>query len=265
MNFMKKFLLWITALAVAVATCFMFAACSNYGGDNSVNSEEAWIRAFEDYSAITGYKLVNTVIETGIVPIDGNETDYIHSYYSEISYDGKNYKAHTKASELEQYGNEDPEEIDFFEGYVGVLGRNYITYEYTDDGVWSINVDEYDSTDEAKQALEVSKGITLFVGIYLLEKYKGISGDQEVIGTLAELYNMFSYNSKTHIYTATLKPEYRDYEVSFEISFRDGKLYKIVSEYSTSENNENVFTHIETTTLTYDGVTVNIPAEARGA
>ena len=264
---MKKLLLGIAASVVAASMCFTLAACNNgnngNGGDNSVNSEETWIKAFEDSVAATNYKFEQKMTSTGKYNQDGDLVDVVSTNTLEYGYDGAGLKAYTKQESNTKIGNEDPKKRSV-EMYLEVTDSTLIEYDYEDD-VWEVDEEECTDEEEAKATFETYTGIA-GLGSIMMSQYSGTGDKEDVTGTIAEIYSLFSYNSKTNVYSATVKPvsAYVNYEMTLQISFKDGKLYKVINDYVYGEGDETTTNHLEIT-ITYGGVSITIPQGAKDA
>ncbi|MCH5147016.1 MAG: hypothetical protein J1F61_03290 [Clostridiales bacterium] len=256
----KRIFAGIAAVATALTMCFALSACNSCGGrenisgDGSVKSEESWIKAFEDSVAATNYKFVQKTMSTG--KIYDKSADYARTSIVEVGYDGAGLKAYSKSEKSEQIGNVDPT-LDSGISYFEVSDSTLINYQYNEDDGWYAAVDEYDTQDEAKENFE--QYVSGLLGSIIRTKYNGTGDKQEVSGTLGELYSLFSYNSKTNVYSATLSAA-ADFEISIKISFKNGKIYKSVRNYV----REGITTRIEDT-ITYGGVSITIPQGAKDA
>lgn len=268
----KKFLAGIAAIATALTMCFALTACNDKGaenekpvGDDSVNSEETWVKAFDDSLAATNYKFTQKVTITGKDYNDDDElVNYVQTDIGEVSYDGVGFKAYTYSEGSNQLGDDEPTKYNV-ERYFEVSGSAFNRYTHNEDDDWYAAAEEYDTEDGAKEYFERYVHYS-GLGSIIRAQYMGTGDNEEVMGSLAEIYSLFSYDSKTHVYSATVKPvsSYADYKISVQISFKDGKVYKIISDFSQGEDDEAVTAYVEETVI-YGGISITIPQEAKDA
>ena len=261
----KRLFVGIVAAATALTMCFAFSACNNHDGtgnvigDNSVTSEVAWVQAFENTVSATNFKFVNKTMRTAkSYNGDGELVDYVMMYNSEAGYDGAALKSYIKYGNTIKLGNDEPivySGIRYFE----VFDSTFIRYNNEGDNGWNANTEEYDTADEAKESFKEYAGIMSLI----TTQYKGTGDNEDITGSLDELYSLFNYDSKTYIYSAVLRDEY-DNEITFEISFAEGKFFKAVKSYVESEDNVLWTTCVEGT-ITYGGVSITIPQGAKDA
>ena len=268
----KRLFAGIAAVATAFTMCFALSACNNDGkekpvGDNSVNSGETWIKAFEDSVASTNYKLAQKMTVTGKSYNEADESvDAVRTTSMEVSYDGVGLKAHAITESKIQIGKDNPKQ-NATEIFLEVSGSNFVEYNYniTENDSWYAYADEYVTENEAKEVLETrmkNSGLDSLTAI----QFKGTGDNEKVTGTLAELYSLFDYNSQTQVYSATLisSDSYSQFEMTLQIAFKDGKLYKVINDYVQGEGDGAITCHAEVT-ITYGGVSVTIPQEAKDA
>ena len=107
---------------------------------------------------------------------------------------------------------------------------------------------------------------------------KGTGENEEITDTLDRLYSLFSYNGKTHVYSATLNAVnyyqiferesddvVRDcVEMTLQISFKNGKVYNVIADYVCGKGEAVKTNHMEMT-VTYGGVSITIPQGAKDA
>lgn len=260
---MKKRIFAGIAAAIMTATmCFAFTACEDsnknveldntvsdntgneVGADYNAFTEEQWIQAFEDTAVeATNYKLAVKRTETA------NYNNAVEEDVLELNYDGADLKGYATF----ERGIE----------YVEVLDSAFIRYTYYEDDGWHADAEEFVTANEARERFEE---YTNELGSILTSQFKGTGDKEEISGTLDELYGLFSYDSNTHAYSATLKnaDPYSDFELTLQISFKDGKLYNVVTNYVQGDGYWAISYRNEMT-ITYGGVSITIPQEAKDA
>ena len=261
----KKIFAGIAAFATALTMCFAFTACNKDGGgaDDSVKSEEQWVQAFADTLSATNFKFIQRVVSTGKISNgEAESVDYSRTNINEVGFDGEGFKAYSKYGVKVKSGNDEPTETSGIR-YFEVVDKTYVQYSYDEDDGWYADPEEYDTSEVAKERFNeyVSGGL---LGSLVSSQYKGTGDSEEISGNLTELYSLFSYDSKTHAYSATLKPvsEYYEFEMNLKIYFKGGKLYKLVNGYSQGDG-DNAITNSVENTITYGGVSISIPKEVK--
>lgn len=274
---MKKVLLAIAAAALACTLAVSFAACGNNGNggnggngeeEDSVLTEEQWVKAFEDTLAsktVSGEAIYVRSItdDEGISHADAR---------SELSFeiDFNNYAVYQKYKyqSMTIVPGED-REPDITENYGIIDGTKIISYSYsrdytTNEYKWNASADEQASQEAAREAFINNASLDVVLGevVGLTSVWTAKVGEEAVEGQLSELFSAFTYDDSTHAYCADLTRD--DMTFNYKISFKQGKISEM--ELSLSEateggtQNENA-----EITLSYEAPSIEVPQAAKDA
>lgn len=283
----RKLLAIFAAFAVAATMAFGLSACdegdtdntndndqSQDGGDggntnettDSAYTEEQWVKAWEDTIAQKSYSMIQTTAQS--MPQTSEMPASSTTMNMEMTIDAVGLKGLSKMEMYTQLGDADPVRTGYTESYAEVSGVTFINYiaqfDNEDNLIWNARSNDCDTEEEAKEQLFDSNSLENMI---LRSEYSGTGENAEVSGTLDKLYSLFTYDSENKTYTATLSlagmgqgaPD----AVNIEISFKDGKLYELISEYTIVESGIPITVSSETT-ITYE-VSLTIPQAAKDA
>lgn len=272
----KNFFAGIAAVAMSAVCAFGLAACKPDNnnnnnnddppvtvGDTSVLTEEQWVAAWQDSAAATNYKMVKDVTQTGeffdVTSENGVIVSGSMSGTLEFSRDG--YTAYIKQAVATDYDDEEPQNITS-EMYIEVSGSLLNVYMGEESLGWMLVSQDARIPEVAQAAFIMAIPELGELSSLLAEEYSGTGENSNVTGTLDELFSLFTFDSKTKVYSATLSQEGVAMEV--EIAFTNGKLcwYAAEGDYADATTGED-YTMVGEVTFTYGGVSVVVPEEVK--
>lgn len=255
---MKKFIMAILSLVLAGSMVFGIAACSNNSGPNNggggpgLTAEQKWAKMFEDVETLDNatftvaqnssmdlkyngeYVTEDTVFEDEEVRLTmqmlltymmGGENPSVYERTQGAKVDYANGKAEMFDND---YSRGDTYIVD------GTTVKEHYWTEYFDsdgnhngEGYYTTTIYKgYSSNEMAKEALKSGLGIFEYSMLYDLFAPAGTEEEdlEEAAGTLAELYNEFSFDSATDKYTADLYYLNMGIDMTIEITVKDGYL-----------------------------------------
>lgn len=274
---MKKVFMAIAAAALACTLAVSFAACGNNGnggngGDDSVLTEEQWVKAFED-------TLASKTVSCEMIYDSITEGEYSHSSQSKLFFkiDLNNYAVYSKLESTINDPGED-REPDITENYGIIDGTKMIGYSYSRDYAtkeykWSASVEEQASQEAAQEAFIKQYSLDSVLSSEFLLSFITSSiwtakvGEEAVEGQLSELFSAFTYDDSTHAYCAELIPihGYFSFSMNCKILFRQGKLFEL--EFSNAETTDGG-TRNESNIqfkLSYEAPSIEVPQAAKDA
>lgn len=220
----KRILAGIAAAVMAITMCFAFTACKDKDenieedntvtdntedntqtegenlGDNSVLTEEQWIKAWQDTAAVKSYLLVESEGHTS-----NNNT------LMEMWCDNVNKTAYENIPDIENGET-------YFEIVDGVFTRYR---KNSETGKWESSSSSY--PPQYQWTAEDTWVDTVDYLQMFMEKTFGITGTDKK-ATFIELYDYAEYNADTKAYELHL---YTDGDHFFEIQFSGGYFYRL--------------------------------------
>lgn len=239
---------------------------------DKVTTEAEWKQALAATAAATSYKV------TGTMEVTTTQGDSSFQSKNEVAgsmislYDGVsgvlyNYEYRDMTTTITVNGNTTvTPSVYENEVYLEVAGTNVDTYYKTisviDSGIWKKSTENLNTAQEASDYL-AKQGI---IGGSMIAGYK--ASEESEVESLDELFNLFTYDAATGIYTATLTMDTEIIEienVKIYLKFVDGMLYSLGSEYTSVQSGVVITTKTDYVFTDYNSTTASVPAEVKAA
>ena len=228
---------------------------------DKVTNEAEWKQAIAASCAAKSYSV------NGTMEMTATSTSYTQDMTGEIvcKYDGVNgvlYNYNLQEFDITTNGgspnHSTTENIDYYE----LSSTDVIRYgKSSTSDVYKKTTQSFDTEQEAADSLAI-KG--LLGSSFMVKTFKASPDDE--LKSLDELFDQFTYDAQTGIYSATLMMEYSGIkinEVTVKISFKNGMIYSLASSYTMVQYGMVIKTSADYVYSDYNSTTVSIPDEIK--